>query len=111
MMPSLKPPIEKMIRSGVVYKIICPRCNACYVGQTGRHLQARFREHIKNTGPIKKHLSNCNIVIDENNIEVVASSARGEGYLMTLEALWIREANSGMNTKDEYRGRSLSIKF
>ena len=31
-MPSLKPPVEKMIRSGIVYKITCPRCTAWYVG-------------------------------------------------------------------------------
>ena len=37
-MPSLKPPVEKMIRSGIVYKITCPRCTACYVGQSSRHL-------------------------------------------------------------------------
>ena len=41
-LPSLKPCIEKMIRSGVVYQIKCPRCNSCYVGQTSRHLQSRF---------------------------------------------------------------------
>ena len=41
-MPSLKPPVEKMIRSGIVYKITCPRCTACYVGQSSRHLQTRI---------------------------------------------------------------------
>lgn len=29
-----------------VYKICCPDCGACYVGQTGRKLEARFKEHI-----------------------------------------------------------------
>ena len=60
---------------------------------------------------MKKHLNDCDIKIDENNIEVVASTARGEGYLMTLEALWIRELNPGINTKDEYRSRTLNIKI
>ena len=27
-LPSLKPPVDKMLKSGVVYKITCPRCSA-----------------------------------------------------------------------------------
>ena len=58
-MPSLKPPVEKMLKSGVVYQLTCPRCNSCYVGQTSRHIQARFREHISNSGRVKYHLQAC----------------------------------------------------
>ena len=60
-LPSLKTPVEKMLRSGVVYKRKCPRCFACYVGQTSRHLQSRFREHLNNQGPMKSHLSQCHV--------------------------------------------------
>ena len=44
-LPSLKSKIEKNLKSQVNYKIVCPRCNACYVGETSRHLITRFREH------------------------------------------------------------------
>ena len=30
-LPSLKPSVDKMFKSGVVYKIMCSRCKACYV--------------------------------------------------------------------------------
>ena len=110
-MPSLKPPVEKMLRSGVVYKITCPRCNACYVGQTSRHLQTRFREHLNNSGPVKNHLLKCNTKIAEDDIEILTSTSRGENYLLTLEALVIRELMPGINTKDEYRSRTLTIKI
>ena len=43
--PSLKQPIEKALRSKVVYKFTCSSCKACYVGATARHLQCRFKEH------------------------------------------------------------------
>ena len=31
--------------------------------------------------------------------------------LMTLEALWIDEVKPNLNTKDEYKSRTLTIKF
>ena len=110
-MPSLKPPVEKMIRSGIVYKITCPRCTACYVGQSSRHLQIRIREHTKNPGPVKTHLRNCNTTITEEHIDILASTSRGEGYLLTLEALFIQELEPKINTKDEWRSRTLTIKI
>ena len=110
-MPSLKPPVEKMIRSGIVYKITCPRCTACYVGQSSRHLQTRIREHTKNPGPVKTHLRNCNTTITEEHIDILASTSWGEGYLLTLEALFIQELEPKINTKDEWRSRTLTIKI
>ena len=110
-MPSLKPPVEKMLRSGVVYKITCSRCNACYVGQTSRHLLTRIREHRTTTGPVKKHLTECSAQLTDDDIEILKSTSRGEAHLLTLEALWINELKPGINTKEEYRSRTLTIKI
>lgn len=110
-LPSLKPPVEKMLRSGIVYKINCPRCTACYVGQTSRHLQSRFREHTKNQGPMKRHMVHCNVTITENDVDILQSTSRGESYLLTLEALHIQELKPSINTRDEYRSRTLTIKM
>ena len=109
-LPSLKPPVEKMLKSGVVYKLTCPRCNACYVGETSRHLQTRFKEHIKK-GPMNIHLKECKTSISEENVDILKATARGENYLLTLEALHIRELKPSINTKDEYRSRELTIKW
>ena len=110
-MPSLKPPVEKMLKSGVVYQLECPRCNSCYVGQTSRHLQSRFREHINNSGPVKHHLTKCDAKLSEENVSILGSTNKGEMHLLTLEALWIRELQPTINTKDEYRSRTLTIKL
>ena len=111
MLPSLKPPVEKMLKSGLVYRITCPRCQACYVGETSRHLQVRITEHVQRNGPMKKHLEDCRSTISEENVDILQTSARGENYLLTLEALHIREQKPKINTKDEYKSRELTIKI
>ena len=55
LLPSLKPSVKKSLKSGVVYRINCPRCNACYVGQTDRHWITRFKEHLKKSEPFARH--------------------------------------------------------
>ena len=112
-LPSLKPPVEKMIRSGVVYQIKCPRCNSSYVGQTSRHLQTRIAEHRTREGPVKKHLQICGVGKDwgKDQVEVLGSTSRGEQFLLTLEALWIKELSPSINTKEEWKSRELTIKL
>ena len=34
------------LRSRVVYQFTCAGCNACYVGETFRHISTRIREHL-----------------------------------------------------------------
>ena len=109
-LPSLKPSVDKMLRSGVVYHITCPRCQACYVGQTSRHLQTRFNEHCNKNGPMKTHLMDCKTSISSENVIILHQTSRGRRHLETLEALYIREINPSINTKDEYRDRELTIK-
>ena len=58
-LPSLKPPVAKMLKRGLVYRLTCPRHSACYVGETRQHLKFRVREHIQRAGPIKSHLFQC----------------------------------------------------
>ena len=59
-LPSLKSSTKEILRSRVVYKLACPDCNTCYVGQTTRHLLTRFREHKNDkSGPVFKHFQEC----------------------------------------------------
>ena len=110
-LPSLKPAVEKMIRSGVVYELCCSRCTACYVGQTCRHMQSRFKEHLSRAGPVRSHLAQCNTTITDKDVDILQQTSRGESFLLTLEALYIRERRPSINTKDEYRSRELTIKL
>ena len=74
--PSLKPPIERNLRSGFIYKIQCPRCTACYVGATTRHVITRFKEQIgMKEKSVYKHLMACDARSDvsEKNLTLCAA--------------------------------------
>ena len=109
-LPSLKPVIDKSFRSGVVYQIKCPRCYSCYVGQTCRHLICRIKEHRRN-GPVAIHMRACNHEMTMDDVTILCPQSKNVYHLMTLEALMINELKPTLNTKDEYRSRSLVIKI
>ena len=110
-MPSLKVAVTKLLKSRVVYKLSCPRCSACYVSRTSRHLLTRFNEHrTKKTQPVLKHFKECGLG-KPTDIEILASASRGELQLATLEALYIREVKPALNTKDEFREHELTVKI
>ena len=110
-LPSLKPPVDKELRSGVVYKIQCSRCQACYVGQTARHLTTRISEHKTKKGPVKEHFLNCDTEVTFESVDILASSSLGENTLLTLEALYIKDIRPSINTKDEWKSKALRIRI
>ena len=110
-LPSLKPQVERVLKSGLVYKIECPLCKECYVGQTRRHLKVRFDEHLSPSKAVKKHMIECGSEITVDNVEILKTTSKGEDYLLTLEALFITELKPKINTKDEYRSRELTLKI
>ena len=109
--PSLKPEVEVMYRSGVVYKIVCPHCQASYVGETTRHLRTRHTEHKNNDGPVKRHFTSCGLTLTFDDISILSSSIKSEKHLETLEALFIKEHSKVLNTQETYKSKTLKIKF
>ena len=112
--PSLKPPVDKSLRSGLVYKFTCPRCSACYVGATSRHFQTRFKEHIgRKTKAVYKHLALCGVEgqTQESDMTILSITLKGVVHLFTLEALWIRQLKPEINVIDEWKSRELVIKI
>ena len=82
----------------------------CYVGQTGRHLITRMKEH-KRSGPVGNHLKDCNVELPMDMVDIKAKTNKSTSFLMTLEALIIDKIKPVLNTKDEYRSRALTIKL
>ena len=111
MMPSLKPPVTSMMRSNVVYQITCPRCKACYVGATTRHLRCRFSEHKSRKGcSVKQHINKCNVSLCEKDVTILGYNNR-EDHLFTLEAILQFEIRPKINGKEEFKTKTLSIIF
>ena len=108
-LPSLKPVVEMPLKSRVVYKISCPGCEACYVGQTSRHLVTRIKEHTR-SAPVGAHFKRCNVPLSMKSVSIVTSS-KNIYQLLTMEALAIKSLKPTLNTKDEYRSRTLTIKL
>ena len=107
-----KPAVDKELRGSVVYKIKCPRCSACYVGQTDRHMCTRLKEHqTRKTQPVYQHFQQCGVQLSLANCDFLAATTRSVTYLMTLEALWIEELRPSINKKEEYKQRGLTIRL
>ena len=113
-MPSLKVAVDKSFKSRVVYKLLCSRCQACYVGQTDQHLVKRFKQHCQPSQPFGKHIRLCGVspvFDDKKDVSVLHITTRSIPFLEALEAFWIREICPTINTKDEYKRRELTIKL
>jgi hypothetical protein len=52
----VKDPTDTKTRIGTVYKVTCAECSATYIGETGRILHCRIKEHERSTE--KKDVAN-----------------------------------------------------
>ena len=92
---------------GVVYQLQCLSCNALYIGETGRALSTRMKEHLASKRrmslmtPLGKHRKEAH---GENDFEVKCTILTYECEISArkaLEAFWISAKNPEMNNKNE----------
>ena len=100
------------LRSNVVYKFLCGRCNATYYGETCQHLNIRFGEHsgvspltrkkskAKKTTAIKDHMLFCNHVVSLEDFKILASS-NSEFHLKIKESLLILRDKPELNRNEK----------
>ena len=74
----VKDGISKLLKSFGVYKFVCPGCNACYIGETTRHLSTRIKEHLEKDkkSHIFKHLyenHNCKSLSTPDCFQIIDS--------------------------------------
>ena len=75
-----KDPIDFEEKRGLVYQISCRDCDAIYIGETGRSVKIRKREHVsavRNFDPEKsalcQHVLEHDHVIDWKNVKILKS--------------------------------------
>ena len=100
-MLSTKDKIPSFLKSMVVYKFICATCNACYVGETARHLSTRIKEQLKTDKMlyIYQHLSsnqNCFNCCTDDCFPIL-DYALTKCQLMIKEALYMKRLESVLN--------------
>lgn len=82
--------IDILEKSGV-YKIKCGDCNHIYVGQSGRSLKTRLKEHLDSKRPshVADHMLHYNHHTNIDNVEILHLSQKGK-RLDLLEAFEIK---------------------
>ena len=95
-----KDKIPLCLRSNIVYKFTCGRCNATYYGETCRHFKVRVGEHSgispltnkrsksKKSTAVKDHMVMCDQPVSFDDFKVLASS-NSEFHLKIKESLLI----------------------
>ena len=108
---SLKCPVPKLFQSNVVYCITCSGCDALYVGQTSRHLTTRLDEHSRKGTPVATHFEQCGVPRSEIRRAVTLLDRSLSIDSLTLEALYINEMQPSINTKEEFRSKTLLLRM
>ena len=92
--------------ANVVYKINCKDCDVSYVGQTGRRLEVRIKEHTRkyithdNNSSLYTHAINNNHSIDLTKIKILDTEGNRFKRLFS-EALFIHTQKKYMNKQFE----------
>ena len=78
MSPFLEVPCSQDTPKQLCLQLKCPGCDSSYVGQTVRHMQRRFREHVGSGGTMRSHFDECNTILnstpDSDIVEILHKS-------------------------------------
>ena len=93
-----KDPLEKKIRSGIIYCYTCSKCKVTYYGKTFRHFYTRVAKHmvisnvtgkrLKNVkqSAISDHLLQCNCTINFDDFSILSKDCN-KFKLLLMESL------------------------
>ena len=110
---SVKDSVPRELRSRVIYKFTCACCNACYIGETGRHFSTRVREHLSSdkSSHIFKHLQSserCRQSCSADCFEIL-DSAPTKFQLKLKEAMHINWEKPNLNQQVHHVNLTLTL--
>ena len=85
-------------KSGLIYSYQCPQldCDEEYIGETGRTLGERRKEHLKQPSPIHGHSQATGHPIDNNNFNIIGREDWGQARTIK-ESIYIGVNNPTLN--------------
>ena len=101
------------LRSSLVYKYVCNRCNSVYIGKTSRHLSTRISEHlgvsyrtsVPLTNPpfsaIRNHINtnHSNYSISPSEFTII-DNAPTDFQLLKKESILIKQLQPNLNNME-----------
>ena len=101
------------LKSFLVYKFVCARCNSCYIGETCRHFKTRIDEHVKKDkkSNIYKHLNNNEECFSSFNSDCfsILDYAPTQFHLKIKEGMYIDWEKPNLNKQLNHLATTLSI--
>ena len=96
MAPKDKDP--KLTKSGIIYRYQCPNinCTEHYIGESGRSLGDRYREHLKAPSPIHMHTSTTGHPVSPDCFTIVDRESQGLTRSIK-EAMYIKVNDASLN--------------
>ena len=109
---SLKDRTSDQKQSNIAYKYTCGLCKEEYIGYIKRLGLERFKKHDKcGSTEVSDHLKECGTNLDDGSFKILFKSNRGAKFLMTAEAILIKDNKPGLNKRNEFRTRQLRLKL
>ena len=114
-LPKQKDKLDSNLRRGAVYKIPCKNCDGVYIGETGRNVTTRIKEHKRDLNPhnmakldekelkkksaLVKHVFNQEHCIDFNKYEILEFEPNYNKRRF-LESFYIHQIRTAFNDKE-----------
>ena len=100
---NLKDEVQQKHQHNVVYEVTCPDCDDVYIGETGRRLQERLKDHCgrdKNSHVFRHSFDNKHGEITMENVKIINKNYNNYYKRKVSEAIFIKSKNPILNTQD-----------
>ena len=113
----------RMEKKGVIYRIQCSDCEMCYVGETGKKLRERIKQHKddvrleRDRNAIYKHIRDTGHLVDWSEVKVLGQEGRRtvrkwkEARFIEVEGEKVMNWNSGLKINEQWDKLLRSLKI